>query len=83
MGEPTEMLYLDPTKKQDITKAQGAMALEYEPTIVCFIILTNNQSNQSTPVCLNLLLKIQNPANWLLSVSLIITEGDVSKTVEA
>ncbi|KAK2150722.1 hypothetical protein LSH36_393g00019 [Paralvinella palmiformis] len=33
MGEPTEKLYLDPTKKQDITKAQGAMALEYEPTI--------------------------------------------------
>ena len=35
MGEPTEVLYLDPTKKQDITKAKGAMALEYEPTIVC------------------------------------------------
>ena len=34
MGEPTESLILDPTKKQDMTKAQGAMALEYEPTIV-------------------------------------------------
>jgi len=33
MGEPTEKLVLDPTKKQDITKAQGAMALEYEPTM--------------------------------------------------
>ncbi|XP_033755651.1 dynein intermediate chain 3, ciliary-like [Pecten maximus] len=33
MGEPTEKLYLDPTKKQDPTKAQGAMVLEYEPTM--------------------------------------------------
>jgi len=33
MGEPTEKLFLDPTKKQDITKAQGAFSLEYEPTI--------------------------------------------------
>lgn len=35
MGEPTEKLYLDPTKKQDPTKAMGAMSLEYEPTMVC------------------------------------------------
>ena len=49
MGEPTEKLYLDPTKKQDPTKALGAMALEYEPTMVCvynhihviFSIITN------------------------------------------
>lgn len=34
MGEPTEVLYLDPTKKQDFSKAMGAMSLEYEPTIV-------------------------------------------------
>ena len=34
MGEPTEKLYLDPTKKQDLTKAQGAMCLEYESTLV-------------------------------------------------
>lgn len=34
MGEPTEKLYLDPTKKQDPTKALGSMALEYEPTMV-------------------------------------------------
>jgi len=34
MGEPTEIMYLDPTKKQDRTKVQGAMCLEYEPTIV-------------------------------------------------
>jgi hypothetical protein len=44
MGEPTEVLYLDPTKKQDITQALGAMSLEYEPTIVrmtshvCFVV---------------------------------------------
>ena len=34
MGEPTEKLYLDPTKKQDPTKALGSMSLEYEPTMV-------------------------------------------------
>jgi len=33
-SEPFEKMVLDPTKKQDITKAQGAMALEYEPTMV-------------------------------------------------
>lgn len=38
MGEPTEKLYLDPTKKQDPTKALGAMALEYEPTMVYTIL---------------------------------------------
>ena len=37
LGEPAEVLYLDPTKKQDLSKAQGAMALEYEPTIVRII----------------------------------------------
>lgn len=37
LGEPTEKLYLDPTKKQDPTKAQGAFALEYEPTIVSIV----------------------------------------------
>jgi hypothetical protein len=40
LGEPTEVLYLDPTKKQDITKVQGAMSLEYEPTIVINTVLT-------------------------------------------
>ena len=34
LGEPTEVMYLDPTKKQDLTKSQGAYALEYEPTMV-------------------------------------------------
>ena len=34
LGEPTEVMYLDPTKKQDLAKSQGAMALEYEPTMV-------------------------------------------------
>ena len=38
MGEPTEKLYLDPTKKQDLTKAQGAMSLEYEPTMVSYYL---------------------------------------------
>ncbi|VDO73883.1 unnamed protein product [Schistosoma curassoni] len=33
MSEPTEFLYLDPTKKQDISCAQGAYALEYESTM--------------------------------------------------
>lgn len=33
-SEPFESMILDPTKKQDLTKAQGAMALEYEPTMV-------------------------------------------------
>ena len=37
MGEPTEVLYLD--KKQDLSKAQGAYCLEYEPTIVSEIQL--------------------------------------------
>lgn len=36
MGECTECMILDPTKKQDITKAEGATCLEYEPTIVSF-----------------------------------------------
>ena len=38
LGEPIthETIILDPTKKQDITKAQGAMCLEYENTIVSF-----------------------------------------------
>lgn len=35
-SEPFESMILDPTKKQDITKAQGSMALEYEPTMVLF-----------------------------------------------
>ena len=34
LSEPTEKLFLDPTKKQDPTKVQGAISLEYEPTIV-------------------------------------------------
>jgi len=32
-------MYLDPTKKQDITKAHAAISLEYEPTIVSSISL--------------------------------------------
>ena len=52
MGEPTEKLYLDPTKKQDPTKALGAMALEYEPTMVCVynhmhVIFFNNNKCKS------------------------------------
>jgi dynein intermediate chain 2, axonemal len=33
LSEPTEVLYLDPTRKQDFASAQGAYSLEYEPTI--------------------------------------------------
>ncbi|VUZ51240.1 unnamed protein product, partial [Hymenolepis diminuta] len=33
MSEPTEVLYLDPTKNQDLNCSIGAYALEYEPTI--------------------------------------------------
>lgn len=33
LAEPTEALVLDPTRKQDLERAQGAYALEYEPTI--------------------------------------------------
>ncbi|VDQ06800.1 unnamed protein product [Trichobilharzia regenti] len=33
MSEPMEFLYLDPTKKQDFSCAQGAYVLEYESTI--------------------------------------------------
>ncbi|CAH8624911.1 unnamed protein product [Heterobilharzia americana] len=33
MSEPTEFIYLDPTKKQDFYCAQGAYTLEYESTI--------------------------------------------------
>ncbi|KAL5970687.1 Dynein intermediate chain 3 ciliary [Taenia solium] len=33
MNEPTEILYLDPTKNQDLNCSIGAYALEYEPTI--------------------------------------------------
>jgi len=39
ISEPTEVMYLDPTKKQDITKAHAAISLEYEPTIVSSISL--------------------------------------------
>ncbi|XP_070580175.1 dynein intermediate chain 3, ciliary-like [Ptychodera flava] len=33
LGEPTEKLIMDPSKKMDVEKAQGVIALEYEPTI--------------------------------------------------
>ncbi|VDM16983.1 unnamed protein product [Hydatigera taeniaeformis] len=33
MNEPMEILYLDPTKNQDLNCSIGAYALEYEPTI--------------------------------------------------
>jgi len=41
LSEPTEVMYLDPTKKQDITKAHAAISLEYEPTIVSEITLVD------------------------------------------
>ncbi|KAL3314149.1 Dynein intermediate chain 2, axonemal [Cichlidogyrus casuarinus] len=33
LSEPIESMYLDPTKKQDPSAAQGCYVLEYEPTI--------------------------------------------------
>lgn len=33
LGEPTEKLIMDPTKKGKMENAQGVLALEYEPTI--------------------------------------------------
>jgi len=42
ISEPTEVMYLDPTKKQDITKAHSAISLEYEPTIVSSSVLAAN-----------------------------------------
>lgn len=44
-SEPFESMILDPTKKQDLTKAQGAMALEYEPTMVSVISIVQKISS--------------------------------------
>jgi dynein intermediate chain 2 len=49
MGEPTEKLYLDPTKKQDPTKAMGAMSLEYEP---CFFVGSKYNFSVGSPIFL-------------------------------
>lgn len=50
LGEPTEVLYLDPTKKQDFSKAQGAYALEYESTIPTKFMAG---SEQGSIICCN------------------------------
>jgi len=42
-------MYLDPTKKQDITKAHSAISLEYEPTIVSSLELAVNQALTAVP----------------------------------
>jgi len=34
LGEPTERLILDPTRKLNIDNALGGISLEYEPTMV-------------------------------------------------
>lgn len=39
LGEPTERLILDPTKKLNIDNALGGISLEYEPTMVSFTVL--------------------------------------------
>jgi len=49
ISEPTEVMYLDPTKKQDITKAHSAISLEYEPTIVSSLELAVNQALTAVP----------------------------------
>lgn len=45
LGEPTEKLVLDPTKKQDITKAQGGISLEYESTMPTKFMVGTEQGN--------------------------------------
>ena len=39
LGEPTEKLVMDPSKKGKMENAQGVIALEYEPTIVSIGLL--------------------------------------------
>ena len=39
LGEPTERLVLDPTRKLNIDNALGGISLEYEPTMVRFGVL--------------------------------------------
>ena len=50
LQDPIEMLVLDPEKKGDIKNALGAMALEYEPTMVIL-----KSANISTKTKLNLI----------------------------
>lgn len=45
LGEPTEKLILDTTKKQDITKAQGGISLEYEPTMPTKFMVGSEQGS--------------------------------------
>lgn len=41
LGEPTEKLILDPTRKMNIDAAMGGIALEYEPTMVMIIFMSS------------------------------------------
>ena len=34
MKEPEDQMYLDPSKKDDVTRAQGGTCLEYDSTMV-------------------------------------------------
>ncbi|WAQ97162.1 DYI3-like protein [Mya arenaria] len=63
MGEPTEKLILDPTKKQDMSKAQGAMSLEYETTMPTKFMVG---SEQGTVIACNR--KAKTPAEKIVAV---------------
>ncbi|XP_067928914.1 dynein intermediate chain 3, ciliary-like [Watersipora subatra] len=62
-SEPFESMILDPTKKQDPVKSQGAMALEYEPTMPTKFMVGTEQGSVFT--CNR---KAKTPAEKIVSV---------------
>lgn len=48
LGEPTEVLILDPSKKMNLESALGGISLEYEPTMVraLFLVQCRIDSNE-------------------------------------
>lgn len=63
LGEPTERLILDPTKQLDPAKAQGAITLEYEPTIPTRFMVGTEQGT-----ILSCNRKAKSPAEKIVSV---------------
>jgi len=63
LGEPTERLILDPTKQLDPNKAQGAICLEYEPTIPTRFMVGTEQGT-----ILSCNRKAKSPAEKIVSV---------------
>ena len=63
LGEPTERLILDPTKQVDPNKAQGAICLEYEPTIPTRFMVGTEQGT-----ILSCNRKAKSPAEKIVSV---------------